>query len=413
MTYCVYAFVDPTMDHEPFYIGYGTGNRWPDGTPDLSLDLTSGNGQLSYDIDAIFEAEMLDESNHGLHSRIDQVRSHGYGASDVVRVVARHLDHSMAHAVHQFLTTFAYSERQLANHVGALQSRVRRFGDWTNFHFDDGKPFDQYLYALRDPGTACVFYVGMGKKGRVWDHIRDARKAAPGLEATGRLGRTRALLEVHPKEAIARIIAHSLSADEAFVLESLAVKYLYGFRRLANSIRGRGAGRFRAKGDWTPRRGFELPLLINEASRGAPARIEQLETAIMNGYDQDLLEFKERSPGIAWEGPVLLDADDLSLRVKVTDSDGRPAAELKVFMRTNGFQIEIRGRTKEEKDWLFRHASENLHYPLRSLDVALERVRLMREWAMAHSRSFLKQAVGAEAMGELMELDPRLRGTPA
>lgn len=96
-----------------------------------------------------------------------------------------------------------------------------------------------YVYALRDPRTDAIFYVGKGKGERVYQHARHARKV-PG-EAVSHL-KLETIREIHSKglEVGVEIVRHSIdNEDLAYEVESAVIDAvtLSGIR-LANSVRG-------------------------------------------------------------------------------------------------------------------------------------------------------------------------------
>ena len=77
-----------------------------------------------------------------------------------------------------------------------------------------------------------------------------------------------------------RLIAVGLNEEEALAIESFCIKYVYGPN--TNAVMGHHPNRFRAKGDWDLRIGFDIPFLA--CAKGSEARQRELDEWLGQGY---------------------------------------------------------------------------------------------------------------------------------
>lgn len=95
-----------------------------------------------------------------------------------------------------------------------------------------------YVYALKDPRSGEIFYVGKGTGNRVFAH---AAAASPGLTETEKISRIRA---IHAAGLDVRyeILRHGMTHDQAFEVESALIDFI-ALEGLANIVAGMDANR--------------------------------------------------------------------------------------------------------------------------------------------------------------------------
>ena len=120
-----------------------------------------------------------------------------------------------------------------------------------------------FVYALLDPADGKVFYVGKGRGNRIANHFNQARNLARASDQARRknkLERLKAILDRgHRPIDATTILARVDDEDEAYLLETFYLKFLFGPWSLENSTGGRDSDLFRAHGDLQHRHGFEIP----------------------------------------------------------------------------------------------------------------------------------------------------------
>lgn len=99
------------------------------------------------------------------------------------------------------------------------------------------KALDNYVYAYYepDPDKQVPFYIGRGKDNRVFDHLKDPNKSekADKINELKKLG----------KMPVIKILRHSLTQDQAKVVEAVAIDLL-GVDNLTNKVKGSGSREF-------------------------------------------------------------------------------------------------------------------------------------------------------------------------
>jgi len=371
MRFYVYALIDPTDHNRPLYIGKGLSGRLQS---HFTNHATVGEISISTEVVGCDTASLVADAKEHLPDRkgerLARLISRGYTHQDIARVIARRVSEPIAFALESFLIRSVYGLDTLCNRVeGAYAERYRPKGDWG---FIDG--FDlppsassgaapHYVYALRDPKTSRIIYVGKGCGGRVWQHFKEASAGRSG----DKLDELRRLLAAgHTPYELARILAWLDDEATAFALEALAVKFVYGLSDLENIQPGNNHGLFRARGDWQLRRGFDLPFVVEPGVR--QDRIEMLDGMLGEGLDRPLLEIQKRFPELKFGPPKILDSADLGIEADVVPHDGAVGARLKVFIRRARIQIELRPRRKAQRDWIKAHFTRLNAYPLRRRD---------------------------------------------
>lgn len=137
-----------------------------------------------------------------------------------------------------------------------------------------------YVYALMDPQTMQVFYVGKGTGIRAKQHLQEvdamfARQeeltAAKHLKIQEIYGRQQKPIEL--------VIARFETEDEAFAVESTLIKWVYGFDNLTNAVLGHGGEYVREKDDYHERIELDIqaPVRISDGSY-AKANIDSLKS---------------------------------------------------------------------------------------------------------------------------------------
>jgi hypothetical protein len=103
-----------------------------------------------------------------------------------------------------------------------------------------------YVYALIDPSTDQIFYIGKGKGNRVFDHVSGDLEQASGLmsEKQDQISRIK-----RSNKAVKHvIIRHGLKESEAFLLESVLIDFSNRFGSvLSNEVSGHDSGFFGMK----------------------------------------------------------------------------------------------------------------------------------------------------------------------
>ena len=147
-----------------------------------------------------------------------------------------------------------------------------------------------YVYALRDPRTRRIFYVGKGAGNRVYQHAIQALVVDP---REGREGlKLRTIKEIHDagREVGIEILRHGLTEEEAFAAEAVAMDALRaaGFD-LTNLAAGHGSSKGWAALDELRARYAAPPIDIDPAHRVVLIRISRNFSAGIS--DADLYRF--------------------------------------------------------------------------------------------------------------------------
>lgn len=370
MRFYVYALIDPTNGNQPFYIGKGLAGRLQGHFRTHS----SRSEQVSQEVigcdTASLMADARSELSNSKSGRLDYLINRGYTHRDIARVIARRLDETTALALEAFLIRSVYGLETLHNQVeGSHAERFRPKGQWTlipEFDFSSAKSAPlatHYVYALCSPVDHRVFYVGKGTGDRIWHHFRDAEstKGSSKLDEIRHFQR-----KGHGPADIARILAWVDNEPTAFALEALAVKFVHGLFELENIQRGHHHGLFRAKDDWELRMGFDLPFAVFPGQR--QDRTEMLDGMLGEGLDGPLMEIQRKFPELSFDAPKVLDAADLGIEADVIPRNGGAGGRLKVFIRRERIQIELRHRRKAQREWIQNHFKQLGAYPLRRRD---------------------------------------------
>ena len=108
-----------------------------------------------------------------------------------------------------------------------------------------------YVYELRDPRTNIPFYVGKGKNSRVHAHGAEAAReeqrrreraehSADDDSSEESSEKIRKIREIRQQgaEVIDVIVGRFQTEDEAYAVESVLIKWVYGFENLTNKVHG-------------------------------------------------------------------------------------------------------------------------------------------------------------------------------
>ena len=465
MAYYCYILYDAGRENQVFYVGKGRGRRpqahlqEPDtaapamASLDEEIDESEGDTdnvdaaspaekeiyEVGLGPDAILDAEMRNNADDGAPAAevpkkrksewIRELQAVGVAPNQMIRVIAQGLDESLAKTIEAFAIQFVYGLDSLSNRVqGYHFARFRPRGEW-NSSFgtqaqSDAKPY--YVYVLRDPSNGDVLYVGKGKGARMYAHFLEAE----GLDDEERTFKHDALAELerrgHKPEDIARVIACDLDENEAFAVESFALKFVYGLAasRNTNKVRGHHSRHYRANGDWELRLGFDLPFLVASSKKAA----RQMERDLMLGEAMEgpLLAVINAFGDLQWGEPRIVDAGELAYLAPVQVGNGIHGGMLKVFIRSkNGVQIEFRPCVKAVKEWLvgytnrFGYTIRRADFvffpdawegkPTKSSSVAIKRTTLVLAFLKGLGCEDLIREVGEQGVVELTSVDVAMR----
>ena len=110
-----------------------------------------------------------------------------------------------------------------------------------------------YVYVLIDPRNNAdeIFYVGMGQGRRGNQHLQDALKEQENDENTWS-EKIRRILAIKKAGSEPRtvVVARFDTPEEAFAVESVFIKWVYGIAQLTNKIHGHGHDYIRKNGDF-------------------------------------------------------------------------------------------------------------------------------------------------------------------
>ena len=372
--YYVYVLINPKTK-EPFYVGKGSTNRVNkhfQRNSDEGYQVGIGGAKI---IEADANTDLIDKNKY-----IDELLSEGYNKADIARVIAREVNQDAAFAIEALLIKYHYGLEQLTNKdLGKYSSNFR---DHNNRNYIDNfdLPTDHegnfiysastktrekcYVYILQHPETKEVLYVGKGTENRIQQHFKDVNNQDLSSE---KLKMLKGLLEDNwqPKD-IGRVIAWVEKDDTAFFLESFYLRFISGTSDLANATSGHHLFRFRAKGDWQPRHGFDLPVIISPGAK----RVELLDLFVGSGLDQCLKEVEEEveklipNYGLRFGPPCVRGAGELVIEAIVDEK----IPILVTIRYQRRYQIQLWWRTKAQRQWIVDHFTMLNAYPLRRKD---------------------------------------------
>lgn len=283
--YYVYVLLEPDTE-KVFYVGKGCHDR---ALAHFIIGVT-GNEVI----------ESQEQQEPEKVRKIEELINRGYKRNDIVRIVAKQIDEETAFVIESFLIEHVYGLNELSNLVhGKYPNRYRNIGDWNYLNGFD-LPFDgvirddvnysydncqYYVYVIRNPATNQIIYVGKGTQRRALQHFIDAEKEFEGIGQSNKLQTLRDLRESHEINELVRIVAWVQEEASAYFLESFYIRFVAGPENLLNATSGHHLQKFRGKGDWEPRTGLDLVMLLKP---GAPRA--EMQDAFMSGGLGDLLE---------------------------------------------------------------------------------------------------------------------------
>ena len=372
MRFYVYVLIDPENNNEPFYVGKGSYER----TEGHFNEKLVGNCRLDGEqTESILEQEEVPPANK--IAKIAQLAGQGFDHSRIARIVARNLDESSAFAIESCLISFVYGRRSrdnggvLLNIVsGHHPERFRCVSNWEwinnfdlpmvagqrfdNLLIDESRPW--YVYVLRYPDTGRIFYVGKGTGDRLLQHFEDARREADEVGDVERLQIIRDLVGRggRPND-IGKIVARLETEILAFDIEALLIKFVYNFSDLANIRMGHRWLNVRARGDWAPHEGFDLPRIVNPDIPQDRTWLREL--LISDGMGVALDAVTRSFPALRFDDAAVLDAGGLARECSVPVGTGGAVTRLKVFTYRSKIQIEARPRSRSQRDAMLQHFS--------------------------------------------------------
>lgn len=381
----VYALIDPSNNNSPFYIGKGDKNRISDHFRGAPAGVAAqGSYNIGVSPEDIFEAADTRNGNLAKIQKIVQLRQDGFEPRDIARVVVRYVSEAQAFAVEACLIHSIYGFGNLKNiQPGHNATRFRPTNGQVQGPDLDNIPQEfslanvlqsgqHYVYALRDPRSGQVFYVGKGIGKRIEDHFSAARSfllAGQGAtnpdDVSEKLQELSMLLEAgRTPDEIGHVLARGLTDEEALVLEALYIKFIYGRRQLSNLQAGHHSGLVRAQGDWQLRHGFDIACI---SQPGAP-RLELLDQFLSEGIDTSLLEVADQITSlftnIQFSEPRLVGAGELCIEASLDDK-----ITLRIFGRSKlTIQVALVAKSVRQKRWLVTHFHSLEKFPYRRQD---------------------------------------------
>ncbi|MCX7222755.1 MAG: GIY-YIG nuclease family protein [Burkholderiales bacterium] len=404
--YYVYALIDPETCI-PFYIGKGKTNRLVEHfrksgdassfdkaelvgiSPEELLEV-SGQGDKgeTAKLKRISPEELLEVSGQGDKGetaklkKLDELEKKNFGPQQIARVICRRVTEEAAFAIEACLIKSVYGLHRLTNvQDGHHTERYRphhpdRFEPDIEDKRASGslelgtvlKNNEYYVYALTNPKTRKIFYVGKGRGERVRNHFYNAQSNMPDDELSDKLAELRALLnDGYAEDDIAHILAGGLSEDLAFLIESLFIRFVYGYARLTNVQPGHYSHLFRAHGDWELRTGLDIPIVVK---KGQPR--DELRDDFF-GQDIHLYLYKVRdallqdplASGLVFSPAKVEGAGELCIDATIDN-----LIRLRIQSRgVRRVQVSLVGTGKSEQEaWLVKHFSLLQKFPYQRSD---------------------------------------------
>ena len=380
----------------------------------------------------------------------------------MIRVIATGLSIELSQTMESFCIHHVYGKERLLNIAsGTSKERFRPHGMWDAVKWDGSEESSQkkpyYTYVLRNPDTNEVLYTGKGKSERCFAHFQDLDT----ISEEERNKKQAALQELLDKgfaqDQIVRLIAVGLNEEEALAIESFCIKYVYGPN--TNAVMGHHPNRFRAKGDWDLRIGFDIPFLA--CAKGSEARQRELDEWLGQGYLAKLEDVVTPYPNLRFSelfnhgaGAPAISAtvygagggsrDGGGVVVCEDEGDREERGTVYVFSFspiTFKISVEIRWNGKKQEKWFrkkFRTANpdlwaghevdpdHDLKYlnrredgtflpdswkgkPTTDLATARKRLGWMISLLQTNSLAELSDAIGDEGVSELLYVDVEIR----
>jgi len=137
-----------------------------------------------------------------------------------------------------------------------------------------------YVYALMDPKTMQVFYVGKGTGIRAQQHLQEVDAMLVRQEELTTAKHLK-IQEIYGRQQkpTELVIARFETEDEAFAVEATLIKWVFGFNYLTNAVQGHGSEYVREKDDYLERVDLDIqaPMRNNDGSY-AKANIDSLRS---------------------------------------------------------------------------------------------------------------------------------------
>jgi hypothetical protein len=414
--YYVYALIDPKTK-SPFYIGKGEGNR--------AVQHFGSNVGLTPD-EMLSQSECSEADVIRKTQKIRELQKLGFEAKDIARVICRRVNEDVAFAVESCLITsvYGYGSERLCNIVGGHHAeRFRPLGNLDyNPSFDltlgENKRFiandshkhgNFYVYVLLNPCDKSIFYVGKGTNNRLSQHFSDARQYDGSGDSNEKLSEISDLLKQgYTENDIGRIVAIVDTESLAFMLETLYIKFIIGYKQLTNLQSGQYSGLFRSKDDWQLRSGFDIPLIVNP---GGP-RTELRDLFLGDGLDVALYEVKEKLyEDSDYKNIIFSDAKVEGAGELCIDSIIDESITLRLQIRhALTYQISIKAINQSQKNWIVKHFQKLDAFPYkrkdfwffplawrgstgvtRDIDIAANRLKMMINLVRAASKEHVSE----------------------
>ncbi len=151
-----------------------------------------------------------------------------------------------------------------------------------------------YVYILIDPCDNKVFYVGMGQGRRGNQHLQDALKEQGNDESTWS-EKIRRILAIKKAGSEPRtvVVARFDTPEEAFAVESVFIKWVYGIAQLTNKIHGHGQDYIRQQGDFKNNPYLDITRPEIKITKGHGYTQENHDRIIASGLDVYLAKMKD------------------------------------------------------------------------------------------------------------------------
>ncbi len=379
----VYALIDPDTQI-PFYIGKGTTNRIVEHF--RQADAASADDQperVGLSPEELVEiASRSDAIEHAKVRKIAELRERNYGPQQIARVICRRISQEAAFALEACLIKSVYGLQRLTNiqdghhterycphHPEKFEPDLDAGSVPADFSLDAVTASgENYVYALIDPESDKIFYVGKGKGKRVLDHFANARSHTPDEDLSDKLAELSRLLdEGYTENQLARILARGISEDVAFLLESMFIRFVYGYARLTNIQPGHYSHLFRSKSDWELRSGLDIPIVIKKGQPRDELRDDFFGQEIHQFLYQirDQLQQHPAAQNLVMSDAFVFGAGELCIDAVVDD-----VIKLRIQSRaTRRAQVSLfaQGTSKHER-WLVRHFQRLGKFPYHRRD---------------------------------------------
>lgn len=141
---------------------------------------------------------------------------------------------------------------------------------------------DYYVYILFDTKTNDVFYVGKGKGFRIDHHENDTIESE----------KTSKIKELQKADRFGkRVVGRYYTESEAHAVETVLIKWVYGFDNLTNKVHGRYSALIRTMGNYETIPGIDVEYTPN-LNDGSFTKAQQ-EKFVKNNIEAKLESIKE------------------------------------------------------------------------------------------------------------------------